>query len=336
MKILFIGDPHLRINRFQLAKDLFAWIHRCIEEHKPDLVVNLGDTFHDHAVLRSELLEEFRQHVLTVTKEYGTEYVYVLGNHDQYRPKDAKYHALQNFREISGLTIIESVTELHGMTFVPFLPEFTEFPLETKPICVAHQTFIGADYGYKREDVGVNADAVSADYIISGHIHKKQEFGKVVYPGIPYAQNINDVDQHKAILLFDTSTYKKQWLDSPFPVWRSLSFSFDSENNLDSLVKLLKEKLNSKDHFVLDLHGPKAEIDAALRSKKYSKATDGHSVLPRMHATDKNKQQIKIQSKTAKTILSEFVDVVYKGSVPKNELSAKVQEIYKEVADSQS
>ncbi|NJO52546.1 MAG: hypothetical protein HC840_27650, partial [Leptolyngbyaceae cyanobacterium RM2_2_4] len=121
MKVLFIGDPHLRINKFQMAKDFFDWIHRVIEEHQPNLVVNLGDTFHDHAVLRSELLEEFRIHVKKVTEKYGKTYIYVLGNHDQYKPKDAKYHALQNFKNISDFLVIEETINLFDMTFVPFL-----------------------------------------------------------------------------------------------------------------------------------------------------------------------------------------------------------------------
>ncbi len=57
--------------------------------------------------------------------------------------------------------------------------DFTKFPRETQPICIAHQTFVGADYGYYRPDVGADADKCNAEIIISGHVHKKQEFGKV-------------------------------------------------------------------------------------------------------------------------------------------------------------
>lgn len=331
MKVLFIGDPHLRINRFQLAKELLDWIVEMVKIHKPDLVVNLGDTFHDHAVLRSELLEEFRRHIITITSDLNTEYVYVLGNHDQYKPKDATYHALQNFTRIPKLIIIDKPQDIYDMTFVPYLPDHDVFPKQTKPICVAHQTFIGADYGFMREDVGVNADAVSAEVIISGHIHKKQEFGKVTYPGVPYAQNANDVDQHKAILLFDTNTFSKQWIDSPFPVWRSVELTLDQESDAKALAAKLVTKLNDRDHFLLNVYGPRAEINGFLKSKDYSAAVKGKSILPRPFPTDKEKQQVTIVANSPDQVLSSFVQSVYNGSIEKDRLLKKLNDIYGKV-----
>jgi predicted MPP superfamily phosphohydrolase len=92
MKILLVGDPHLQMSTFQQSIDLLKWIESVAEEHKPDVVCNLGDTFHNHAVLRVELLKEFQDHVLRVTQNLNTEYWYVLGNHDQYSNKSSKYH----------------------------------------------------------------------------------------------------------------------------------------------------------------------------------------------------------------------------------------------------
>ena len=62
-RILFIGDPHLKINRFDLATKFLTWLDALIEKEKPDLVVNLGDTFDTHAVLRSEVMNIFMAHV---------------------------------------------------------------------------------------------------------------------------------------------------------------------------------------------------------------------------------------------------------------------------------
>lgn len=334
MKILFIGDPHLRINRFSLAIDLFSWIESEIDKHQPDLVVNLGDTFHDHAVLRSELLEEFRQHVLRVTPKVP--YYYVLGNHDQYKPKDAKYHALQNFIGIKRFLVIDSPTELHDITFVPYLADHDQFPLDTKQICVAHQTFIGADYGYMRESAGVDAGKVKAEIIISGHIHKKQEFGKVVYPGIPYAQNANDVDQEKAILLFDTASYQKTWITSPFPSWRSLTYVVAADNPMDGLYGIIEQTVNQKDQWILNIEGPKAEIAAFLSSKRYQKIVENKTVMPRPTFTDKEKQAVSIKATETEVILHDFVEKVYTGSLDRNLLTGKLQEILSSVKSQKS
>ena len=77
MKVLFIGDPHLKIGRFDLAVSFLTWLNKLIVEQKPDLVVNLGDTFDTHAVLRSEVLNEFMNHVYQVLR-LDIPYVYLV------------------------------------------------------------------------------------------------------------------------------------------------------------------------------------------------------------------------------------------------------------------
>jgi len=141
MKILFIGDPHLRINDFDQSIRLLRWIESTIRDLKPDLVCNLGDTFHNHAVLRSELIKEFADHIVNVTET--APYWYVLGNHDQYKPKDSKYHALQSFINFKNFTVFDSITHLEdlGITIVPYVQNFDDFPLETQRICITHNTF---------------------------------------------------------------------------------------------------------------------------------------------------------------------------------------------------
>src|ERR1035437_4726439 len=118
-KVLFIGDMHLKINRFDLALRFLTWLDKLIEEQKPDLVVNLGDTWDTHAVLRSEVACEFMKHVYK-TLEQSIPYVYLLGNHDQYRPGDSKYHAMLPYKgKIPNLYVIDTPQDLFNMTFVP-------------------------------------------------------------------------------------------------------------------------------------------------------------------------------------------------------------------------
>jgi predicted MPP superfamily phosphohydrolase len=143
MKVLFIGDCHLKINQFQLGLQFLSWLDKLIAEEEPDLVVNLGDFFNDHAVLRSEVMTEFMKHVESVLR-LKIPYLYLVGNHCQYRPKDSKYHALKHLvGKIPNFHVIDTPQDLFGMTFVPFQPNPASFPTKSLPICVAHQTFKG-------------------------------------------------------------------------------------------------------------------------------------------------------------------------------------------------
>jgi DNA repair exonuclease SbcCD nuclease subunit len=324
LRILFIGDPHLKINRFDLAKQFLTWLNQLIEEQKPDLVVNLGDTFDTHAVLRSEITSEFMVGHVYKTLDLGIKYFYLLGNHDMYKPNDAKYHAMLTYKDkIPNLTVIDKTIELHGMTFVPYQPNAISFPKKTLPICVAHQTFIGADYGPIRAEDGVDASSIEGcEIIISGHIHKKHTLGQqVLYVGSPFSQNASDVDQIKGITIFDTATYETKFFETPLPKWRSFKVEVTQEYNVEELNSELTSCIKgSKDHWVVELTGPKAEIVGYLGSEEYKIAKDGVDVKVKTNFTDKEKKKISIEAKSMDFIISEFVVKVYNGSLDKTEL----------------
>lgn len=326
-KILFIGDPHLRMSNFDQSVRFLRWVEEQVEIHQPDVVCNLGDTFHDHAVLRSELLKEFQDHVYNITLGSNVEYWYILGNHDQYKPKDSKYHALQIFN-IPNFRLFEKVENIDDkITVVPYVQKFEDFPHNTLPIVLTHNTFIGADYGFKREDAGVNADKISADIIISGHIHKRQSFGKVVYPGTPFAHSASDVDQTKGLLLFDTATYDRQFIESPFPKWRQIEFEVTQDNPLSNLHELLKLELNEQDKWIVKVSGPKVELAAYFKSKEYLGLIKGKNVVSKAIPTDKNKQKIQIKATSIESIMDEYITKVYDGSLDKQLILQKTLDI---------
>jgi DNA repair exonuclease SbcCD nuclease subunit len=327
MKILFIGDPHIRINNFEQSVKFLHWVDEVVEQHNPDVVCNLGDTFHDHAVLRSELMTEFANHVKRIVAK-GKPYWYVLGNHDQYKPKDSKYHALQVF-DIPGLKVFDKITNVsEDITVVPYVQEFRDFPLSTNRICITHNTFIGADYGFKREDAGVDAGKVNADIIVSGHIHKRQSFGNVVYPGTPFAHDANDVGQSKGLLLLDIETYKQTFIESPFPRYRGLEFEVSQENTMTNIHQALEQELDSVDHWIIKVKGPKTELSAYFKSKKYLDLIKGKKVISKSVPTDSEKQnRVKIKSTSPQEIVSEYINKVYDGSLDKSLIIQKAQQI---------
>jgi len=327
-KILFIGDPHLKISRFDKCISFLNWINNQIAKHKPDMVINLGDTFDNHAVLRSEILGEFRQHVDFVVNELKIPYYYILGNHDFFKPKDNKYHALQSYIGLyDDFVIVDKRMDIDNITMVPFMANLDDFPKDTLEICIAHQTFIGADYSYHRPEAGVNADHVAAKVIISGHVHKKQSFGKVIYPGTPYAHNVNDIDMVKGISLFDTDTYQETFIESPFTQWRSIEFNISEEQSINDFHNTLKSSLNNTDHWIVKVVGPKVEITAYLRSAKYKKLVKDKHVTPKPKFTDKQKQKLKIEAVSDHDIVKEYVEKVYKGSIDKKKILSKALEI---------
>lgn len=333
MKVLFIGDPHLKITRFDLAKQFLEWVNVVIEKHKPDLVVNLGDTFDTHAVVRSEVLTEFMKHVDTVKKVCP--YVYLLGNHDMYKPNDAKYHAMSHLKgKIKDFIVVDEITELYNMTFVPYIHKPENFPKQTLPICIAHQTFKGADYGDITTKDGVDASSLMGTEIIySGHIHKRQVLDagrvQVVYIGSPFSQNASDINQVKGVSIIDTDTFGEEFIVCPLPMWKGIKYTLSPTFNAEEMHEELMETLNDKDHWVVEITGPKAEILGYLGSKKGKSITVNRDVKIKTIFTDKEKRQIRIEALSLQHIVSEYIDKVYNGAIDKDLLKSTASDVLK-------
>jgi len=327
MKLLISGDPHLQMSRFTAAKKFLTWVDQVVEEQKPDIFINLGDTFHDHGVLRSEILSEFSSHVKRVCKKVP--YFYILGNHDFFTPKDSTYHALQAFKgAYANFTVVDSV--LHqkdiGISFVPFQPDHSTFPTNTLPICIAHQTFAGCDFGGYKPDDGIDPDKISADIIISGHIHLKQSFGKVLYPGSPYSQSMRDIGQIKGLCIFDTESFKTQFIPTPLPSWHSIEVPV---SDIESTIKTISCSINDKDNWVVVFTGPRKEIAAIFDSKQWKKLCEKFRISTRSKYTDSNRvERIKIKSHTVTDIAEEYIDRIYSGGIDKELIKKTMRQLF--------
>lgn len=327
MNILFIGDPHLKITRFELAKEFLAWVNETIKQQEPDLVINLGDTFDTHGVVRSEIMTEFVSHVHEAIKT--TKYVYLLGNHDMFKPNDAKYHALLHLKDtVPGFIIIDEITHgPWGMSWVPYQHDHTKFPTKTQDICIAHQTFKGADYGDITTKDGVDPESVSAEVIISGHIHKKQTLGKVIYPGSPFSQGVNDINQIKGLMLFDTQTYKQEFIHCPLPKWQGQRYELSSAYTCQDLHADISQLLkDTKDHWVIEIEGPKAELTAYLSNKETIALLKPYDVKIKTVFTDKVKKLTSIKGISVDSIVKEYIDKVYDGALNREVLYSKAVE----------
>ena len=332
MRVLFCGDKHLKITRFDLAQQFIAWLNKTIKDSKPDLYVCLGDDLDTHAVVRSELLSEMKKHFDYILS-LNIPIVYVVGNHDSYKPSDMKYHAFQTLKGIhKDLHIVDSVTELYGMTFVPYIHNPDNFPKTTLPICVAHQTFKGADYGDITTKDGVDAQCINgAELIISGHIHKRQRYDvggvSILYPGSPFAQSTSDINQVKGISIIETSTLKESFIECPLPKWRGLRYDISQVFSIDDMHEEIQSTINKTDHWVIDITGPKSEIVGYLNSRISKDMLAGISVKVKTSFTDKERKTVRIQGTSVDQIVSQYIDKVYNGSLDKALLKSKALEL---------
>lgn len=156
----------------------------------------------------------------------------------------------------------------------------------------------------------------------------RQMFGKVIYPGSPYSQSANDINQSKGVMVFDTDTFKYEFIECPLPKWRGLKYTVNDDLSIDKVHEDLSSALNKNDKWIVDIVGPKAELLAYRDSTKVTKLVDsGYDVNLRFKFTDKDKKKLEIKSITLKDIVSEYVDKVYSGSIDKEQLKRAASDI---------
>jgi len=213
MRILRIGDPHIRPSNIEEADRLMAFVKEIVLGGKIDRLEILGDLFHTHAIIRLEVLE-FWNKWLQVFRDI-VETVVLVGNHDMSGDFNSRSHALTVFKRLQNekLRIIDSPVTIGVFGYAPYIHGEQAFKDAVNSlassgakILICHQTFSGSTYdnGFYAKD-GINPDEIPFSKIISGHIHKEQIFanGKVDYPGTPKWDSISDANEKKGVWLYE-------------------------------------------------------------------------------------------------------------------------------------
>jgi DNA repair exonuclease SbcCD nuclease subunit len=210
MKILAVGDAHATVEELPDCQALLARILEVCKLESPDCVLFLGDQHHNHAVVRVEVIEFWRQaytSIRNVTDKRTTNIYCLVGNHD--RPGDSSSTATAMAAYMDLVHVIFQPDPMWpGVLLMPFFHDGEAFIKSANSYSIktmfCHQTFAGSTYenGFYAED-GINVDSLNADRIISGHIHTAQEFGRVWYPGAPRWRTKTDANQDRNLWVLE-------------------------------------------------------------------------------------------------------------------------------------
>jgi DNA repair exonuclease SbcCD nuclease subunit len=223
MKILVVGDPHFMVGNLPVMSKLCSEILSVIDERKPDLFVNLGDTLHTHERLHIRPITAACNFMLEVAKRCPT--VMIIGNHDRENNSDFQtdIHPFNGLKAHPNITVVDRTIwdRERNFIYVPYVApgRFREAlgtagwtPDGPQPeLCFAHQEFLGSVDGQYISDKG---DSWSRDMfqVISGHIHKFQILPGVFYVGTPIQHNFGDLPDNALLMIhIDDETKEKKY-----------------------------------------------------------------------------------------------------------------------------
>lgn len=202
MKILRVGDPHVKPTNIRESEALLNFILDTARFWKVDRLEILGDLFDTHSIVRIEVLE-FWNKWLEILSIENFKTIVLVGNHDQSGDYNSTFSALSVFKMIEhnqdridmGLKIVDEpyVNGVYG--YLPYIHSNDKFVEEANKlaekgatILVSHPNYEGAVYDNGSPiQAGVDPNRLDSRFhkLIGGHIHTELEIGRVWYTGNP-------------------------------------------------------------------------------------------------------------------------------------------------------
>lgn len=249
MKILTVGDVHAVIPELEDCQALIDYIVTVAQTEKVDRVLFLGDLYHNHRIIHSEILYFWRT-VFDRFKAANIDVASMVGNHDKSAEgADPRIHALLAHKE--QIHVIDTAWTDSGITYLPYYSDKQAFIDDAKAhadktnTLICHASFEGSKFNDAYFDPhGVDPLFIKQETVIAGHVHLPFKFGKIQHTGAPRWRTLADANTDRAIWLFE--------FDSNGHIINKTSFS---TNDVCKQIKHVKD--TEQEPFDINLYDPK-------------------------------------------------------------------------------
>jgi DNA repair exonuclease SbcCD nuclease subunit len=217
MRVLCFGDIHIGPSRYLWVKEqedkLLDWVLGKVKEWECERVVFLGDAFRDRMHSGKD-----KDKVWFLFRELAkkVDVVVVAGNHDYY-DKACEESGLEVLKGLEGVQVVDMEVykeEVSGreIVYVPWRWCVQEIRSRLEgDVVFGHFELREAVVWEGEEQVSLD-DFEGVRLVISGHIHKRQAVGKVVYAGVPFQRNFADGVEVGGVVV-DLDFLRWEWVD---------------------------------------------------------------------------------------------------------------------------
>ncbi len=250
-RIVLLADPHLGLPK---KLDDGMWAMNVIAEYahanEIDVLVILGDLFHDRVAIPIDALSEAQAFFTRTRKEYGLQWLAFPGNHDMYLKHSWAVSSLKPYA--NTITVIDSLSHIvidnQRFTVLPFVYlEKSYMGVMTKLSEMASPddillTHVGCMRAVRnacfllKEWNAVNFDDSKFKRVYTGHFHVPQKVGeKVWYAGSPIPFKMDEGNCDHGFMVFDTETGEHEFVS----IWQAgveYGGRFNNNQSGESLV----------------------------------------------------------------------------------------------------
>ena len=232
-------------------QDCHRYIDWFIAEAKArnaETCIFLGDWSHHRASVNVATLNASIKDLKKLNDNFEKVY-FITGNHDLYYRDKREMNSIEYARDLSNFVMVDDMFEQDDVAIIPWLVG-DDYKTVSKMKCKYMFGHFELPYFKMNAMVempdhgGINDKMLSGpEYVFSGHFHKRQERGNVIYPGNCFPHNYADAwddDRGCTFLDWDGTIDYLAWPDAP--KYRTLTLS----KLIDNPDKFLGSKTHAR------------------------------------------------------------------------------------------
>ena len=277
MKIALLTDTHFGARKAnKVFHDYFEKFYDdiffpTIKERKIKNIIHLGDSFDNRKNVDFWALDWAKKVVYDRLEEYKTQVYTIVGNHDVYYKNTNDVNAVDALlSSYKNIIYYSSPTEVNIDGFQTLLLPWICQDNYEESIQAIKNSKSKITFGHlelngfalfpgviqTNAHMGLNPSYFQHfDVVFSGHYHTRSNDGKIFYLGNPYQMYWNDADDPRGFHIFDTETFKLEFIQNPYNMFEKVYYDdtdvdlFDASYLKDKIVKVIVRNKSSQFEF---------------------------------------------------------------------------------------
>lgn len=216
MKTLMFSDIHFKNRADHLSHAIAAcqWVESLVEEHKPELVVFLGDLHDDPVSVEIPVLVTMRSSFSSLAKVVNKNdgrFVMIDGNHDKY-DYTGSLSVTAAMEDIPHLRVVHEYLRIGSMAFLSFHRSINQFKQwldraraeEVQYLAIHQDLLVPFERSAPVRRKGVHTKAFEGfKRVFCGHYHDPLTQDNLVVVGAPFSSSFGDLYNDRGALLYD-------------------------------------------------------------------------------------------------------------------------------------
>lgn len=232
----------------QDCEDFVTWFCATAQAEGAETCIFLGDWHHNRSTTDVSTMNYTVSNLEKLSASFEKVY-FILGNHDLFYKDKREINSIEFMRLFPNIIPIKETLTQGDVTIMPWLveDEWRNIPNIKSKYLFGHlelpSFYMNAMVQMPDHGTIQRSHFVNQEYVFSGHFHKRQHRGNIVYMGNCFPHNYADAgDDERGMMLLEwggTPEYKT-WPGQP--VYRTYKLS----QIIDNPAELLREKMHCR------------------------------------------------------------------------------------------